>query len=208
MTNDVKGRAYSNRFGYVLSIITIAICMVGCTSIDVISTKSNASIRPPKIGTAEYRKLSRSDLDHVIDARLSREDATSYLENIGIEDYSIQDPKTNWSHAAIGSMASNYSVYYLTYRQRHFIMLLAEGKDKRTHCIDVIRLSRQSSDYELGMGPVEINNDHYDREVVVIFNKNWKGDYSDEIIAAYKANLETKRIEEVSYKYIRIYREQ
>jgi hypothetical protein len=208
MTNDVKGRAYSNRFANVLSIIAIAVCMVGCASINVISTKNKAGISPPKTTTPEYRKLSRRDLDHVIDAKLSRQDATSYLRNISIEDYSVQDPKTNWSHAAIGSMTSNYSIYYLTYRQRHVIMLLEESKDKRTHCVDVIILARQSSNYELGMGPVEINNDHYDREVVVVFNKNWKGNYSDEIIAAYKANLETERIEELCYKYIRIYREQ
>ena len=56
------------------------------------------------------------------------------------------------------------------------------------------------------MGPVEINNDHLDRGVVVIFNKKWKGNYSDDIIAAFKPNIEAKKIETFSYSSIRIFR--
>ena len=64
-----------------------------------------------------------------------------------------------------------------------------------------------SSQYELGMGPVEVNHDHRDARVVVIFNKNWKGEYSDDIASAFKLNLETKQIETFNASYIRIFRQ-
>jgi hypothetical protein len=56
------------------------------------------------------------------------------------------------------------------------------------------------------MGPVEINHDHLDRQVVVIFNKKWKGNYSDDIVAAFKPDLQAKKIEVFSSSYIRIFR--
>jgi hypothetical protein len=121
--------------------------------------------------------LSRSDLDYVIDAKLSRQDIVSYLQTIAIEDYSIQDPNTNWSHASIGSADIKYSIYYLTYRQRYFIFLLKDVEDRLVTCLDAITAPISSSQYEIGMGPVEINHDHLDGQVVVIFNKRWKENY-------------------------------
>ena len=75
-------------------------------------------------------------------------------------------------------------------------------------CLDAITGPISSSQYELGMGPVEINHEHLDGQVVVIFNKRWKENYSDDIIAAFKPNLETERIEVFNYKYIKIFREE
>ena len=184
------------------------VCLFGCASLAVTNEKPNAKPNVPTVTSEGFRTLSRSDLDHIIDAKLSRQDAASFLKNIRIENYDLQDPNTYWSHADFDGGGSGYGIYYLTYRQRYLILLLADGKNRVSSCIDIIIILRPSSEYELGMGQVEINRDHIDSEVVVVYNKNWKGDYSDDIVAAYKPNLDTKRIEEVNYKYIRIYREE
>jgi hypothetical protein len=58
------------------------------------------------------------------------------------------------------------------------------------------------------MGPVEVNHDHLDGRVIVVFNKKWKGNYSDDIIAAFRPNLDSKQLETFEYTYIRIFREE
>jgi hypothetical protein len=182
--------------------------LIGCMSIPTTSTKPNVSPNVPSTTPEGFRVLSRSDMDHVIDVKLSRQDAASFLKNIRIDDYDLQDPNTNWSHADYDDGNNGYAIYYFTYRQTFFILFLKDAKDRISSCIDIIIMKRPSADYELGMGQVEINRDHIDGQVVVVYNKNWKGNYSDDIVAAYKPNLETKQIETVRYDYIRIYRDQ
>jgi hypothetical protein len=182
--------------------------LAGCVSLPPGGTKTDATPDAPTTAAGSFRVLSRNDMDHVIDAKLSRQDAASFLKNIRIDDYDLQDPKTNWSHADYGGGESGYAIYYLTYRQTFFILFLEDAKDRITSCIDIIIMKRPSPDYELGMGRVEINRDHIDGQVVVVYNKSWKGNYSDDVIAAYKPNLQTKRIETVKYDSIRIYREE
>jgi len=188
-----------------LGIIATALIMASCASLP--SQKAKISSKEPVLqaNPAGFRTLSRSDLDRVIDGKLSRSEAANYLKNIRIDDYDLQDPNTNWSDAKI---ADKYSVYYLTYRQRFFMLLLVDGRDRISSCVDIVVLPRPSSDYELGMGLVEVDRDHINNQIVVAYNKNWNGNYSDDIIAAYVPNIETQRLEEVSYKYIKIYRDQ
>jgi hypothetical protein len=190
-----------------MAILVVGLFTTGCASTGSRLETSDVGFQTNQTKEAHNRVLSRRDLDHVIDSRLSRQETVTYLKHIAIEDYDIQDPKTNWSHASIGNADSIYSVYYLTYRQRYFIFLLVDAGDRFSNCLDAVTGPIASSRYEMGMGPVEINHDHRDGRVVVIFNKKWKGNYSDDIIAAFKPNLEAKKIEIFSYSYIRIFRE-
>ena len=190
----------------VVAILMIGLFTTGCASTGAKLETSSVAFRTNQASVATSRILSRHDLDHVIDSRLSRQETVTYLRNIAIEDYSIQDPNTNWSHSAIGNADSIYSLYYLTYRQRYFIFLLVNAGARFSNCLDAVTGSIATSRYELGMGPVEINRDHFDRGVVVIFNKNWSGNHSDDIIAAFKPNIEAKKIEVFSYSSIRIFR--
>jgi len=189
-------------------VITTTLSTSGCVSTVTKSGTSNVGFKTETATESPKRVLSRRDLDHVINAKLSRQETVKYLKNITIEDYSIQDLNTNWSHASIGGADSRYSIYYLTYRQRYFILLLTDIEDRYMDCIDAITGSMPSTLYEIGMGPVEINHDHLDSGVVVIYNKKWKGNYSDDIVAAFKPNLESKQIEAFDYTYIKIFREE
>jgi hypothetical protein len=191
-----------------LVVAIVLVCTFGCTSTNANSGASNVGFQTNPTKQTKERVLSKGDFDHIIKDRLSRRDTIEYLNNIAIEDYTIQDPNTNWAHASVGSADSRYSIYYLTYHQRYFILLLRDVGDRFANCIDAISGPITSSKYEIGMGPVEINHDHLDGRVVVIFNKKWKGNYSDDIIAAFKPNLETRQIEEFNYSYIKIFREE
>ena len=67
-------------------------------------------------------------------------------------------------------------------------MLLKDVADKYVDCVDVVSGTMPSIQYEIGMGPVEINHDHIDGRVIVIFNKKWKENYSEDILAAFTAD--------------------
>ena len=188
------------------AILMIGLFSTGCASTGPKLETAKVGFRTTSPQDVHNRVLSRRDLDHVIDSRLSRQETVTYLKRIAIEDYAIQDPNTNWSHSSIGNADSIYSLYYLTYRQRYFILLLVDSGDGFSNCLDAVTGPIVTSRYELGMGPVQINGDHLDRQVVVIFNKKWKDNYSDDIIAAFKPNLDAKKIDVFSYSSIRIFR--
>jgi hypothetical protein len=198
----------NTRITSVVAIIVIGLFATGCASTGPRLETSNVGFQTNQAKETHNRVLSRRDLDHVINSNLSRQETVTYLKNIAIEDYSIQDPNTNWAHASIGNADGPYSIYYLTYRQRYFILLLVDVGDRFSNCLDAVTGSISTSHYEIGMGPVEVNHDHMDGRVVVIFNRKWKGNYSDDILAAYKPNLEAKKIEVFSYSSIRIFREE
>jgi hypothetical protein len=204
------GRIRALRRMLAAASVVAALTLSGCRTVSAPHAAGNAGITdvpPPQKDAASCRALSKADLDHVIDARLSRQETVRFLQHIELGDYGIADPYTNWMHSEIRGAASKYSIYYFSYRQRFFILLLVDGGDQCANCLDAVILPRSSPDYELGMGPVEVDNDHYDDAVVVVFNKNWNGDHSDDIIAAYKPNLKTLRLEVFPYRSIRIYRE-
>ena len=120
----------------IVAILVIGLSATGCASTGARLETSSVGFRTNPATVAGSRILSRHDLDHVIDSRLSRQETVTYLKSIAIEDYSIQDPNTNWSHSSIGNADSIYSLYYLTYRQRYFIFLLVSAWRP------VLRLSR------------------------------------------------------------------
>jgi hypothetical protein len=201
------GRICILRYGTAALVIVAALCSFGCVS-TLTNGTTNIGFRAQPTVEAPKRVLSKRDFDHIINARLSRQETVKFLANIAIEDYSIQDPNTNWSHASIGGADSKYSVYYLTYHRKYFILLLIDIGERYANCLDVVTGSMPSTTYEIGMGPVEVNHDHLDSKVVVIFGKKWKGNYSDEILAAFKPNLESGQIEPFDYSYIKIFREE
>jgi hypothetical protein len=189
-------------------VIGATLCALGCVTTLGKSATVDAGFRTQPPIESPKRILSKRDFDHVISAGLSRQETVRYLKNIKIQDYGIQDPNTNWSYASVGGAGSRYSVYYLTYHKEYFILLLEDVADKYVDFIDVVTGMMPSTEYEIGMGPVEINHDRVDGRVVVIFNKKWKENYSDDIVAAFRPNLETKQIDVFDYKYIRIFREE
>lgn len=87
--------------------------------------------------------------------------------------------------------------------------MLLEDKDSVRHrCVDIRMIDKASSEYELSTGRVEVDGGPIDEGIIVLVNKRWQGDYSTDILAAFRPNVEMRSIEEVKYKTIRIYREQ
>jgi len=165
-----------------------------------------AAVQAPAPGAC--RVLARGDLDHVIDGRLSRAEAARFLSGIAVKDYDIADAGTNWLHGAIPGAPQGWALYYLTYRERYIIMIL---KDRPTGCadvLDVLVIPRRSDDYELGMGPVTVDGDHTDPDVIVLYNRHWNGNSTDDIIGAYKPNFATGKLEVFAYRQIRIDKEE
>lgn len=160
---------------------------------------------PSAVSKATEEDL-RGRLDRIIDRRLDRQDAVNVLGSFRIGGYDLQDKDTFWGHRTVGGGGSPYSEYYLTYRNRYVIMLLRDRGDLHT-CLDVKVMDRTSRDYEMTTGRVEVDGS-VDEEVIVVFNKNWTGDSSTDIAAAFKASTETGRIEVARYRTIRIDREE
>jgi hypothetical protein len=192
----------------ILLLITLAPYLMSCSKANVQNAKSIVSPSLPIESSRDLRVLSPRDLDHIIDARLSRKDTADFLTNVKIQEFERPDPDTNWTDAKLSGPDDRFSIYYLTYRKTHFILLLVDSKEEISNCVDILVLPQRSPNYDIGMGGVEIDGDQIDGNVVVIYNKNWKGNYSDDIIAAYWPNLVTEQFDEVKYKSIRIYRDQ
>jgi hypothetical protein len=110
-------------------VAVTALWISGCVSTGTNGT-TNIGFKAQQTVEAPKRVLSKRDFDHIVNAKLSRQETAKYLGNIAIEDYSVQDPNTNWSHASIGSADGKYSIYYLTYHRRYFILLLVDVGDK------------------------------------------------------------------------------
>ena len=197
MLNSVKKRVL---------IGLISLLATGCVSV-----ASTGAARTPSAGAplASPEMAADADLksrlDRIIDGRLSGREAVRALGTFRIGGYDIQDRDTFWGQRSVGGGGSPFSEYYLTYRRRYVIMLLRDEGEQHT-CLDVRMMEKTNDDYELTTGRVEVDG-VVDEEVIVLFNRNWRGDSSTDIIAAFKANVETGRIEEAKYRSIRIYRE-
>ena len=126
-----------------------------------------------------------------------------------MDDYDIQDPGTFWGHRAVaGSGGGSFSEYYLTYRATYVILLLKDLDEKHHVCVDARTFPRTSPDYELTTGPVQVDEQPVDETIVVLLNRKWTGAYSTDIRGAFRADAETGRIEDVTYRSIRIFREE
>lgn len=148
----------------------------------------------------------KSRLNTIIDQRLDKAAALKALTSFEIGAYDIQDKETFWGHRALGGGGSPWSEYYLTYRNHYLIMLLKDEGNVHT-CVDLRIMDRTRRDYELTTGRVEVDG-AIDEDVIVLFNRNWQGDSTTDVIAAFKPDIMTGRIEDVPVKSIRIYREE
>ncbi len=189
--------------------------LAGCSTLRVAGSGSGLPGAGPKAApkatpqeNASCRTLSKADLDHVINARLSRKDAASFLRGITISDDEIADPGTNWMHGAIPGAPSSYAIYYFTYRQHYFILLLVDRPDACADTLDAVMLPRTSADDDLGMGPTRIDTGTVASDIIVIYNRKWDGNHSDDILAAYRPNLDLRQLEAYPRENLRMFREE
>lgn len=151
----------------------------------------------------------KNRLDFVLQHNVKPAEVPHALGSFSIQDYDIQDPGTFWGHRALVSAAGgSFSEYYLTYRKTYVILLLKD-MDASTHvCVDARIFARTSPDYELSTGRVQVDEQPIDEDVIVLVNRKWSGGSSTDIRAAFRSNVETGRIEDVTYSSIRIFREE
>jgi hypothetical protein len=190
-------------------LVPAAIALVTCGCV------SSGRLAPPPTGQAVAQSpetSARADLktrlDDIIQNKVRESDIVGRLGTFALENYDIQDPGTFWGHRAVASAGSSCSEYYFTYRNTYVILLLKDT-DKRHHtCIDARFFPRRSPDYELTTGRVQVDGRPIDEEIIVLVNRKWPGRYSTDILAAFKPNVESGKIEKLAYASIIIYREE
>lgn len=195
------------RFARCLPVAIVILAFYGCTSLG----KPPASDSPVAGAANPSRPVTaklKSRLDFVIERNVAPADVPRSLGSFSIQDYDIQDPETFWGHRALGGGGSSFSEYYLTYRKTYVILLMKDLDEVNHVCIDARLFPRTSPDYELTTGRVQVDEGPVDEEVIVLVNRKWPANYSTDIRAAFKANLETGKIEDVKYSSIKIYREE
>lgn len=89
----------------------------------------------------------------------------------------------------------------------NLILLLLEKIEEKEVIVDYVCLKKTTDTSYLTSGPVEIDGVYYDWNIVVFVNQSWRAEYTEDILYAFKSNLETKKIEPVEYKSIRLYSE-
>ena len=192
----------------ILLPIALALLGHGCVSMEKSEATAVETPSQGKIIERSYGADLKSRLDYIIDRRLDESEAVKVLDLVAIENYDIQDANTFWGHRDVSGKGGPYSEYYFTYRNRYFILFLLD-KDTVDHiCIDIRMIDKTKKEYELNAGRVEVDGRDPDEEVIVLVNKTWNGEYSTDILAAFKPNVATRRIEPLRYTTIRIYREE
>ena len=185
----------------------IAIVTCGCVSAGKLA-------RPPAVqaGAQSPETSAKADLktrlDDIIRNKVKESDVVKRLGTFALENYDIQDPGTFWGHRAVASAGSAYSEYYFTYRNNYVILLLRDTDQLHHTCIDARFFPRSRPDYELTTGRVRVDGHSIDEEVIVLVNKKWSGSYSTDILAAFKPNVESGKMEKLAYDSIIIYREE
>ena len=88
------------------------------------------------------------------------------------------------------------SAHYMEYT-KHNIIILTEEINKIDFIRDYVILEKLNPETHLAHGPVNINNEFFDWEIIIeINNKSWflnKGLYTDDIGRAFKINLDSKK---------------
>jgi hypothetical protein len=193
----------------VFLIASLTLLALGCSSIGgARAAKPGADAALTTVPPARVGEL-KDRLADVLGRRLDGKEAAAAMGTFQIDGYDIQDRNTFWGHRSLASAGStNYSEYYLTYRNTYIIMLLRDLDPLNHTCVDMRVIKRTSGEYELSTGRVQVDGGPIDEEVIVLFNRNWYGDSSTDILAAFKANPETGRIENLDPRTIRIYREE
>jgi hypothetical protein len=190
-------------------VTCLSVLAAGCTSTGAAVPPTSATDAAVTAAPTARAAALKDRLALVLGRRLDRKEAAAAMGTFQIADYDIQDASTFWGHRSLASTGSiNYSEYYLTYRNTFIIMLLRDVDPVNYTCVDMRVIGKTRGDYEMSTGRVRVDGGPIDEEIIVLFNKNWRGDSSTDILAAFKANPETVSIEEVKYKTIRIYREE
>ena len=95
-------------------------------------------------------------------------------------------------------------IEYMNYN----IILLVERIDEIDYVRDFIILEKQYPETHLAYGPVEINHEYFDWEIIVVVNRHWLNlPYTGDISYAFKINVSTKRIEPYPFETIRLFSE-
>ena len=189
-------------------LVALALFGYGCASIAKPEPTGGGEPSPRKGTERPYGADLRSRLNYIIGRRLSESKAVQVLDLFSIENYDIQDQNTFWGHRVVAGSGSPFPEYYFTYRNKYFILFL-QDKDTVNHaCIDLRMIDKTKREYELNAGRVEVDGHAIDEEVVVLVNKTWNGEYSTDILVAFKPVVATRKIETLKYKTIRIYREE
>jgi len=185
----------------------IAIVTWGC-----VSSGKPAPAPVRQAGTQSPETSARGDLktrlDDIIRNKVRESDIVDRMGTFALENYDIQDPGTFWGHRAVASPGAAYSEYYFTYKNNYVILLLKDTNELHHTCIDARFFPRRSRDYELTTGRVQVDGHPIDEEIIVLVNKKWHASYSTDILAAFKPNIESGRIEKLAYDSIIIYREE
>jgi len=104
------------------------------------------------------------------------------------------------------SYGSNILEQHIEYGNYN-IILVTEEIDNVEYARDYLILEKQNPETYLGNGPVEINGEYFDWEVIVVVNHEWRAHFTDDISSAFKVNPQTKKIEPFIYNTIRLYAE-
>jgi hypothetical protein len=91
--------------------------------------------------------------------------------------------------------------------KEYLVLLLLEKIDGKEIIVDYVSLKKITDTSYFTSGPVEIDGEYYDWDIVVFVNQSWRAQFTENISYAFKSNLETKKIEPVEYKSIRLYSE-
>jgi hypothetical protein len=152
---------------------------------------------------------------------LSTNESSSYFTKEFLE-RAIKDPKLSYGNIIFDSLKTQgLLIYYggrLSYGsnilERHIgygnynIILVTEEIGSVEYVRDYLILEKQNPETYLGNGPVEINGAYFDWEIIVVVNHRWHALFTDDISQAFKVNLQTKKIEQVTYNSIRLYAEE
>lgn len=206
MTMRTRNQAAPLRIASFL-LVALALFGYGCASTEKPQPTAVDAAPPGRTTGKPYGRDLKSRLDHIIDHRLNESEAIKVLDVFAVDDYNIQDPNTFWGHRAVAGSGGPYSEYYFTYRSRYFILFLQDKNTVDHFCIDIRMVGKTRSGYELNAGRVRVDEGEIDEEVVVLFNKTWNGEYSTDILAAFKPVVASRKIETLKYRTIRIYRE-
>jgi hypothetical protein len=190
-----------------LTLAIVILAFYGCTALGKVAASDSPAPGAASPARPVTEKLKKR-LDFVLDHRVKQADVPRSLGSFSIEEYDIQDPETFWGHRALGGGNNSFSEYYLTYRKTYVILLMKDVGEVNHTCVDARLFPRTSAEYELSTGRVRVDEQPIDEDVIVLVNRKWPGSYSTDVRAAFKANLETGKIEDVKYSSIKIYREE
>ena len=156
----------------------LAILTWGCASAGKPAPAGRAGAQGPETSA---RADLKTKLDDIIRNKVEESELVNRLDTFALESYDIQDPGTFWGHRAVAGAGGSYDARFFP---------------------------RSGPDYELTTGRVQVDGNPIDEEVVVLVNKKWSGSHSTDILAAFRPNAESGKMEKLVYNSIIIYREE